>query len=293
MDLQIFVAQLINGLAIGSVYALVVVGMNLLLLVRRITHLAYPHIVVMSMYVMWMVLRATQNNMALAIPVGIAAAMVMTIATEPIFRPLALREAYLETVVVALGIGIVLTDIMSHFLNNGLAIAFPASMVGGGAQVRFGAISFSMGHVYALLGGIAAVFALLHFLFHRKQGLAFRAMAQNLETARLLGIPFNKTGIESFAIGGALGGLTGVLIAMTIGSASPGLGDSLSIKAVVLILFAGSGNLKGGLISALLMGVVEALVAAYIPGRWTDAVVFGTIMTVIIIKPQGLFGARV
>jgi branched-chain amino acid transport system permease protein len=293
MDIQIFAAQLINGLAIGSIYALIVVGMNLLLLVRRITHLAYPHIVVLSMYAMWLVLGATDNNLALAIPVGIVTAVVLNIATEPIFRPLARREAYLETVIVALGIGIIMTDVMSHFLNNGLAIAFPANLLGSGALVRFDVISFSLGYVYALLGGVAAVFALLYFLFHRKQGLAFRAMAQNLETARLLGIPFNRTGIQSFAIGGVLAGLTGLLVAMTIGAASPGLGESLSIKAVVLILFAGSGNLKGGLISALLMGVAEALVAAYIPGRWTDAVVFGTIMTVIIIKPQGLFGARV
>lgn len=293
MEVQVFVAQVINGLAIGSVYALIVVGINLLLLVRGIFHFSYTHITVMSMYASWMVLGATHNNLAMAIPAGIVTATLLTTLTEPIFRPLAVRKALLEAVIVALGIGIILTDIMSHFLNHGLAIAFPAMLVGGGAQVRFGMISFSLGHVYTLLGSIAAVIGLLYLLYRRKEGLAFRAMAQNLETARLLGIPLNKTGIYSFAIGGILAGITGVLMAMTLGSASPALGDSLAIKAMVLILFAGSGNLKGGLICALLMGLAEALISAYLPGRWTDALVFGTMMMVIIIKPQGLFGARV
>ena len=79
---------------------------------------------------------------------------------------------------------------------------------------------------------------------------------------------------------------------MTLGNASAELGNNLAIKATVLILFAGMGNLKGGLICALLMGVTEALVMAYLPGRWTEAIVFGAIMIVIIIKPHGLFGAR-
>jgi branched-chain amino acid transport system permease protein len=292
VDLEIFFAQLINGLALGSIYALVVVGVNLLLLVRGIVHFSYAHIMVISMYVFWMILEKTGNRLALAIPGAIVSATLLTTLTEPVFRPLALRKAFLETVIVALGMGIIFTDIMSHFLHQGLPVSFPPTLTGGGGFVRFGMISFSLAHVYTLAGSIGAVIGLFYLLYRHKLGLAFRAMAQNLDIARLVGIPFNKTGLYSFAIAGVLAGVIAIFTAMTLGSASAALGDSLAIKATVLILFAGMGNLKGGLICALLMGVAEAITMAYLPGRWTEAIVFGTIMIVIIIKPNGLFGTR-
>lgn len=290
--MEVFVAQVINGLATGSIYAVIVVGINLILLVRGVVHFSYAHIVVISMYASWLVLGQTNNNLALAIPTGILAATLLTIATEPVFRPLALRGAYLETVIVALGMGMIFTEIMSHFIHQGRPISFHGSLAGGGALVQLGMISFSLAHVYTLLGSIGAVLGLLYLLYRHKQGRAFRAMAQNLDVARLLGIPFNKTGIYSFAVAGVLAGITGVFMAMTLGSASPSLGDSLAIKALVLILFAGMGNLKGGLICALFLGLVEALAMAYLPGRWTEAIVFGSIMIIIILKPRGLFGVQ-
>jgi branched-chain amino acid transport system permease protein len=291
--MEVFVAQLINGLAMGSIYALVVVGMNLILLVRGVVHFAYAHIMVISMYISWMVLGQTNNNLALAFSSGIIAATLLTTATEFVFRPLALREALLETIIVALGMGIILNEIMSQFLHHGLPVSFPAGITGGGAIVQFGMITFSLAQVYSLLGSIGVVIGLFYLLYHHKQGRVFRAMAQNLSAARLLGIPVNRTGIYSFAIAGVLAGIIGVFMAMTLGLASASLGNTLAIKALVLMLFAGMGNLKGGLICALLLGLAEALTMAYLPGRWTEAIVFGAIMIVIILKPKGLFGARV
>ncbi len=290
--METFFAQFVNGLATGSTYALIVLGMNLLVLVRGVVHFSYVHIVVMSMAAGWIVLGLTNNNFILAIPTFVITATVLTILTEPLFRPMALRRAFLETVVLALGIGIVLTEIMSHFINKGAPIAFPAALTGGGAIVKLGVITFSLADVYTLLAVIGAVAALFYLLFRTKQGRAIRAIAQDLRVARLLGIPFNKTGIYGFAIAGVLAGIIALLIAMSLGSASSELPDSLAVKAMILILFAGMGNLKGGLICALFMGLAEAMAKAYLPGRWTEAVFFGIIMLVILWKPRGVFGAR-
>lgn len=290
--MEIFIAQVINGLAIGSIYALVVIGMNLAFLVRGVVHFAYAHVVVISMYAAWMVLGQTNDNLALAILAALVTGTLLSILIEPVFRPLALRRAFLETVVIALGIGMILTDVMSHFLHHGRPIPFPAALTGAGGMMKFGVISFSPADIYALLGAIAVVVALLYLLYRHKEGRAFRAMAQNLDIARLLGIPFNRTGVYSFAICGVLAGIIAVLMAMTLGSAGPALGNTLAIKAMVLMLFAGMGNLKGGLICALLIGLAEAMAMTYLPGQWTEAVVFGGIMLVIILKPQGLFGAQ-
>jgi branched-chain amino acid transport system permease protein len=289
--MDVFIAQVINGLSIGSIYAMVVVGINLLILVKGVVHFAYAHIMVLSMFATWMVLEQT-NNFALAAMAGILAAIVLVIATEPLFRPLAKRKAFLESLILGMGISIIITEAMSHQLNNGLPISFPASIVGGGAHIQAGPIFFSLAHIYTIVGTVVAVILLFYFLYRQKEGRAMRAIAQDVGKSRLLGIPLNKESIYSFAIGGLLAGITGVFMTMTLGSASATLGDSLAIKAIIVALFAGMGNLKGGVICALLIGVAEALVAAYLPGRWTEAIVFGAIMIVIILRPKGVFGSQ-
>jgi branched-chain amino acid transport system permease protein len=290
--MNIFLAQLLSGLAIGSTYALIVVGLNLILLVRGVIHFAYAHLAVLTMYIIWLVLGATAENLFIAIPVGIVCAILITVLTEPIFRPLSLRNAFTETVIAGIGMAIIITDVMSHFINHGMPLTFPDALVEGGGMLKFGMVIISTGNILTFLGSIIAVILFLYFLYHHKQGRAFRAMAQDTATARLIGIPFNKTGIYSFGICGVLAGITGLFLIMTLGIASPSLGDNLAIKSLALVLFAGMGNLKGGLICALAVGVIEALAMAYIPGSWTNAIVFGAIMLVILLKPKGLFGAQ-
>jgi len=290
--MDVFVAQVINGLSIGSIYSLVVVGINLLILVKGIVHFAYAHIMVLSMFVTWMVLEQT-NSFALAAPAGILAAILLVIVTEPLFRPLAQRKAFMETMILGMGISIIITEVMSHQLHHGYPVSFRSNIVGGGAFIHAGPIFFSLAHIYTIIGSIIAVILLFYFLYRHKEGRALRAIAQDINKARLLGIPLNREGIYSFAIGGLLAGITGVFLTMTLGSASATLGDSLAIKAIIVALFAGFGNLKGGVICALVIGVCEALAAAYLPGRWTEAIVFGAIMIAIVVRPRGVFGTQV
>ena len=287
-----FIAQLINGLAIGSIYALVVMGYNLLILVSGILQFSYGHLVVMAMYAGWIALGLTSNNLALAIPIAITACILLNTLTAFVFRPMAARGAYLEAIAIGIGMGIIITDILSHFLHQGRAISFPATLTAGGTMMKFGVITFSLGNIYTLVGCIGSLVALLYFLYRHKQGRALRAVALDLDLARLMGIPINRTTIYSFALAGALGGISAVLLAMSLGSASPALGDRLAIIALALMMFAGMGNLKGGLICGFIVGLVESMSMAFLPGRWTDAIIFGLIMIAIIIRPEGLFGTK-
>ena len=290
--METFIAQLVSGLATGSTYALILTGMNLLLLVRGVVHFGYAYIVVMTMCVGWLVLGATDNNLYIAIPAFIVAGTAITILTEPLFRRLALKHAFLETLVMAQGVAIILIEVISHFINKGEVIAFPDNLTRGGAVFHFGKVSFSLPDIYTLAGSIVVVLVLLYILYRRKQGRAIRAMAQSLETARLLGIPFNRTGIYGFTIAGVLAGVIAILVSMTLGSASAGLGDVFSNKAIILMLFAGAGNLIGGMVCAMLIGIAEAMALFYLPGRWTDAIIFGIIMVAILWRPGGMFGER-
>ena len=198
--MEVFVAQLLNGLSLGSIYVLLVTGFNLMILVARIIQFAYPHIVVLSMYACWEVLKLT-NNAFLALLSCIAASVILNILSELIFRRLTNREGVDINVsfVISMGMAMVITDIMSHSLNYGFPIAFPAIWVGGGL-IRFGLITLSKGQIYALVGSLVTVLIFFYLLYRTKQGRVFRAMAENRYVARLIGIPIVKTSIFSYII---------------------------------------------------------------------------------------------
>jgi branched-chain amino acid transport system permease protein len=293
MDITILVAQLVNGLAVGSIYALGVTGFNLLFLVCGVIQFAYLHIVVLSMYMTWLVIRTTDGNLFLAIPAALVASIIMNIATEPIFRPMIKRAAMNQALIVAIAIGTILTHIMAKHLNYGMPVSFPESLASQTAAIQFGVAALSWGQLLTLFGSIIAVILFMYFVYGTMTGRAFRTMAQSPFAARLLGIPIVRTAILSYGVAGLLGGVTAVFLSMALGTAHPALGDSLAIKVMATALFAGMGNLKGGLICGLILGLAESLTTGYFQGQWANAVSFGMIMIVVMFRPHGLFGEKV
>lgn len=290
--MDIVFAQLINGLALGSMYALVVTGFNLLLLVAGVVQYAYAHIVVIGMYVAWAVLKATGDNLWLAAPVAVVSATLLSMLTEPLFRRLAKKGAVNQSFVMSIGISLILTHVMASELNHGVPISFPESVASNKAVFQVGAAAVSVGQVFTFIGTITAVVVFLYFVNRTMTGRALRAMAQSPFVARLLGIPIVKMRLTSFGIAGFLGGITSVFFAMALGSASSTLGDTLGLKVIATALFAGVGNLTGGMICGLILGVVECIAIGYLPGHWSDAIAFSMIMVAVFIKPEGLFGTR-
>jgi branched-subunit amino acid ABC-type transport system permease component len=285
-------AQLVNGIALGSIYSLLVTGFNLLLLVGGIIPFVYPFVVVICMYMTWAVMGATGENLFVAIPSTILSATVLTVAMEPLFRPLVKRRAEAQTFVMAVGLSMILTHIMSLHLNHGFPVSFPARLVGREAAIKLGLVVVSKGQLLTFLGTIAAVVALMYLLYRTMPGRAFRSMAQSPFVARLLGIPLNRSAVASYGVAGFLGGCTAIFLAMALGTAYPILGEHLALKALAVALFAGMGNLRGGLICGLILGMAEGLATGYIAGLWSNAVAFGMIMVVVILRPKGLFGVK-
>lgn len=289
--MQAFISQLINGLSTGGIYALIVLGMNLLMLVRNIVHHGFSHICVLNMAVGWLVYGKTEN-VFLAFLTMFVCGIVATVCTEPLFRPLSVRGAELETITLAMGIGIIVTELIAQLFNKGQMLTFNSEMRIFSNTFKFGLITFSMGNIIALVACVVIAIVLVWFLFKTSEGRAMRAMAQNLRVAKMLGVPFGKTGILGFGIAGLLSACIGVVCIMCLGYANAEMCDTFATKAVILMLFAGQGDIKGGILASILMGVVEAMALAYLPGRWTEAIFYGFIMIVIIIKPSGLFSKK-
>jgi len=290
--MELFLALLINGFILAGIYALIVTGLNLLLLESNIFQYAYPHLVVLSMYACWFVLKLTGGSVVLGVLSAIFSGIILGLLSEPLFRSVSKKGASMASFIISLGISIIITDLLAREINMGIQIAFPDSLKGTASLIQFGLAVISLGQFLAIIGSIIVVGLVFYFLYKTKPGRAIRAMAQMPETARLMGLPVKKLSLYSYTIAGVLGGISSVFLMMAVGSASSQLGDGLAIKILAVAILAGLGNLRGGLISALILGLSESFAMGYLPGDWTNAIAFGIIMVIVMIKPQGIFGTK-
>jgi branched-chain amino acid transport system permease protein len=293
--MQVFIAQVINGLSLGSIYVLLVTGFNLLLLVAMIIHFSYPQVVVFSMYVAWLAMKFTGNSVVVGLLSAVGSSILLNLLSAPLFQKVMKKRGEVDinsTMVLSMGIGMIITDILSHSFNKGFPISFAGSLESKGAIFRIGLISVLNGQVASLAVGIVAVSGLFLLLYRSRAGRAFRAISEDPNGARLVGIPIVSTGLASYTLTGVLGGLIAVLLAMLLGSASPGLGEQVAHKVLAVSIIAGLGNLVGGLVVGLALGILEAVVQGYVSGSWSNAIAFVIMLVVILARPKGLFGIK-
>lgn len=289
--MEAFISYIISGIQLGVLYGIVAIGFNLLILVTGVLNFSYSHLLVLSMYAGWLILEAT-NNIFLAAAGTVVSGIVINAVLTPLFLPFIKKRAHLEALVISIGIALISVEIMSHWLNNGLPIAFPKSIQMSDSAIKFGLASIGIGRIISLAAGIILLFVFFRFLYHSKQGRILRAVAQDTEVAAMMGISISKTMLISFALGGLLAGVVAILMAVSLGSASAGLGDNITLMCLAILFLAGIGNLKGGLICAIFVGIVEGLVMGYLPPDWTKAFAFSVILIVLLFKPEGIFGSQ-
>jgi branched-chain amino acid transport system permease protein len=291
--MEVLLALLIGGIITGAVYVMATVSVTFLMLVAGFIQFAHGEIVVLAMYVAWLAFSLSADSLLLSIPAAIAAAVLLTMLLEPLTRRLRQRRASIECLILTVAFGMILTEIMSHFFNHGMPVRFPAILRGGGVTMQFGLITVSLANVGVLMFSVLSLLAFSYFLYHTKRGMAMRAVAINIDTARALGLPVAKATLLSFVLTGFLAGVTAILFAMALGFASAPLGGVVSFKVLAVMLFAGLGNLRGAIFCGLLLGIIESLTTGYFIGAWTDAISMGIIMGTIMLRPSGLFGAKV
>ncbi len=293
--MEILSAQLINGLSLGSIYVLLVTAFNLLLLVARIIHFSFPQTVVFSMYVAWLALRFFPGSFLAACIAAVGASVLINLLCAPIFQRVMASRRDVDinaTMVVSLGIGMIITDLLSHGFNAGNPISFSGSVPRSFPLLRAGFVALTDTQLYAIGVSALAVGGFFSLLYRSAAGRSFRAIAEDPLGARISGIHVLRTGLSSYALAGLLGGITAVLMSLLLGFASPGLGEQVALKVLSVSIIAGLGNLGGGLVVGLLLGILEAVVQGYVPGSWSNAIAFAVLLAVILAKPKGLFGAK-
>jgi branched-chain amino acid transport system permease protein len=282
--------QLFNALSLGSVYALFALGFTLIFGVLGVINLSHGAIFMLGSYVALLL----ENTLAVPLWLALVGAMLLTgligLAVDYlILRPLRARNVpHLIPMIATIGVAIMLTN-LTQGLFGVESRRFPQGTIPEG--------SYNLGHLHitALQVGIIAVsfvlmLVLLAIMRKTQLGRALRAIAESPKAACLLGI--NVEGLfylTSFAAA-ALGGAAGVLVGLSFNAISPYMGQPMLLKGVAVIILGGMGDIRGALIGGLFLGFAEVLTVAYFSSDFRDAVAFGLLFLILLIRPSGMFG---
>ena len=282
-----FITQVLNGLQLGSIYALVALGYTMVYGIILLLNFAHGDIIMVGAYISWLVMSKLGLNPAIAIVLSIVGCMLLGVLIDKVaYAPL--RDApRLSILITAIGV--------SYFLENGSQLLFGADAkvvpaYTSVSNIQVGDLTLSFSAIVTVVVTAVATVVLTFLVQKTKLGKAMRAVSEDMGAARLMGINVNTTISFTFAVGSALAGIGAVLYCMAYTQASPTMGIMLGTKAFVAAVLGGIGSIPGAVIGGLLVGFAEVFVSAIGLSVWQDAVVFLLLIVVLIVKPTGLLG---
>ena len=287
-----FVSYILNGISLGSVYAIIALGYTMVYGIAKMLNFAHGDIIMVGSYVAFIAI----NSMGLPVPVSILLSVVVCTVLGMVIERVAykpLRHASkLAVLITAIG--------ASYFLQNVALLIFGAntksftSIVGNGSvQLAGGALSVTMVTIVTVIACVVIMIGLMAFMKYSKAGHAMLAVSEDDGAAQLMGINVNATIALTFAIGSGLAAIAGVLLCSAYPSLTPYTGSMPGIKAFVAAVFGGIGSIPGAFIGGILLGVIEILGQAYISSQLADAIVFAVLIVVLVVKPTGLLGKQI
>ena len=290
--MTLFLSYLINGISLGSVYAIIALGYTMVYGIAKMLNFAHGDVIMIGAYISFC---ATQY---LGVPalVSVLMAMVVCTALGIVIEGLAykpLRQApSLAVLITAIG--------MSYFLQNIALLIWGSNPKSFSSVVGLGSLSLLEGKllissetIVTILANIVIMIALTQFTGKTKIGKAMRAVSEDKGAAELMGINVNATISMTFAIGSALAAIAGVLLCSSYPTLMPTTGSMPGIKAFTAAVFGGIGSIPGAMIGGILLGVIEILGKAYVSTELGDAFVFAVLIVVLLVKPSGLLGKTV
>lgn len=287
-----FVSYILNGISLGSVYAIIALGYTMVYGIAKMLNFAHGDIIMVGSYVAFIAI----NSMGLPVPVSILLSVVVCTVLGMVIERVAykpLRHASkLAVLITAIG--------ASYFLQNVALLIFGAntksftSIVGNGSvQLAGGELSVTMVTIVTVIACVVIMIGLMAFMKYSKAGHAMLAVSEDDGAAQLMGINVNATIALTFAIGSGLAAIAGVLLCSAYPSLTPYTGSMPGIKAFVAAVFGGIGSIPGAFIGGILLGVIEILGKAYISSQLADAIVFAVLIVVLVVKPTGLLGKQI
>ncbi len=282
-----FLQQIVNGLSIGSIYALMAVGYSLVYSIMNFSNFAHGSVIMLGAYFGFFGLTLLKLPFGLAFSAAAAGTAIVAIVLERlVYKPLRDRRApFLYFIITAMGASIFLDNLVLSTIgpNNK---RYPPIFQEGALQIG----TLNVGRLDIAMFAISAVclIALVLFIDFTRTGKAIQATAFNMKASALMGISPNKIIIIVFGLGGALAGVAGVLYGMKY-QVYPAIG-AITIKSFIAAVFGGLGSLPGAMIGAILLGLIETLVSGYISTQYRDLIAFLILIAMLIVRPNGIMG---
>ena len=285
-------SNLINGLSLGSVYAIIALGYTMVYGIAKMLNFAHGDVIMIGAYVSFV----TMNSLDMPPLVALAIAMLVCTGLGMLIERLAykpLRSATsLAVLITAIGV--------SYFLQNLAQIIWSPNTKGYPSVVSVppihlfdGRLTITGEALVTVLSCVLIMIALTLFTEKTRTGKAMRAVAEDRDAAELMGISVNRTISITFAIGSALAAIAGVLYCSKYPVLVPTTGSLPGIKAFTAAVFGGIGSIPGALIGGILLGIIEIFGAAYISQELSNAIVFAVLIIILLCKPNGLLGKKV
>ncbi|OQP07456.1 branched-chain amino acid ABC transporter permease [Geobacillus sp. 46C-IIa] len=285
------IQQLVNGISLGSIYALIALGYTMVYGIVRLINFAHGDVFMVGSFVGFYAVTMLGVGFFPALLLAMAACAVLGMVIERIaYKPLrnATRIAVLIT---AIGVSL-LIEYVTIYLRGAQPEAYPSTLLPERNLELFGVVI--SGQSLFILGTSLVLMVLLQFIVHRtKIGKAMRAVSHDAEAARLMGINVDNTISATFAIGSALAGAAGVIFGIYYTKIEPLMGILPGLKAFVAAVLGGIGIIPGAMVGGLLLGVIESLVSGLGYSLWRDGVAFIILILILIFRPAGLFGKNV
>ena len=285
-----FLNYLVSGLSLGSIYAIIALGYTMVYGIAKMLNFAHGDVIMVGSYVCFFAMMRFELPAVVSVLLAVIVCTILGIIIEKLaYKPLRSAPS-LAVLITAIGV--------SYFLQNSAQLLWTSnpkvfnSIVGKGS-INLGSLSIS--YVTLLTIGICVVImvVLTTFINTTKMGKAMRAVSEDKGAAQLMGIDVNKTISVTFAIGSGLAAIAGVLLCSAYPTLMPTTGSMPGIKAFTAAVFGGIGSIPGAFLGGILLGVIENFAKAYISTEFSDAIVFGVLIIVLLVKPAGLLGKQV
>lgn len=288
-----FISYLINGISLGSVYAIIALGYTMVYGIAKMLNFAHGDVIMVGSYVVFLLVSGLGLPPILGVLISMAACTVLGMTIEKVaYKPLRMASSPLAVLITAIGVSYLLQNI-ALLLFGANTKSFTSVVTVPAVTLADGALTISGETIVTIAACIVIMTGLTLFIRKTKAGQAMLAVSEDKGAAQLMGINVNGTIALTFAIGSALAAVAGVLLCSTYPSLTPYTGAMPGIKAFVAAVFGGIGSIPGAMIGGILLGVIEIFGKAYISSQMADAIVFAVLIIVLLVKPTGILGKEI
>ena len=286
-----FLSYLKDGISLGSIYAIIALGYTMVYGIAKMLNFAHGDVIMVGAFVI--LTAVTKGGMSPVLAIVLSVIFCTGVVIEAVaYRPLRKASSNLAVLITAIGV--------SYLLQNLALLIFGADAKSFVTVIDVPSVSLFDGQlvikgitIVTILTCIVIMVGLMLFVQKTKPGRAMQAVSEDRDAAQLMGVNVNATISMTFAIGSGLAAIAGLLLCQTYPTLTPYTGAMPGIKAFVAAVFGGIGSIPGAMVGGILLGVIEIFGKAYISSQVADAICFGVLIVVLLVKPTGLFGKNI